>query len=164
MKTLLMLRHAKSSWDSSAESDFERPLNARGEADTPRIAKALQELGVTIDEIVSSPARRALSTAERVADEIGFGAAKVTQEPRLYEAGRKQILSIVDARDDAHSCVLLVGHNPGFHDVVEFLSGEWIGKYPTAALSVLELEEDNWSANYAGCAKLKQIIAPKTLD
>src|SRR5262245_47987964 len=122
MKTLLLLRHAKSDWGDSSLRDFDRPLATRGEKDAPRIGKALNKRGPLPDFIMSSPAARAKATIEAVA-----AAAKIDLpiqfEEKIYGAPSAELINLVRRLPNDCSCALLVGHNPGFEDLARRLSG-----------------------------------------
>lgn len=144
MKTLLILRHAKSSWADASLSDHERPLKKRGRRDAPRMGALLRDEDLTPEIIVSSTARRAIETADLVAEESGFdGELVATRE--LYHADPESYLEVAREHGGASEVVMLVGHNPGLEDLVEQLSGSW-QRMPTAALAHIELDIDSWSA------------------
>src|SRR5215472_16046156 len=113
MKTLLLLRHAKSDWDDHSLSDFDRPLASRGERDAPRIGKALRERGPLPEIIINSPAVRAKTTAEAVIKSAGLGINPQFDE-RIYGASPPELLALIRRIPDSISCALMVGHNPGF--------------------------------------------------
>ena len=123
VKTLLILRHAKSSWDDSALDDHERPLNSRGKRDAPRIARLAHDEGLIPELILSSDAVRAHLTAEAMADATG---AELLLDARLYHATVADILALIPTvvRDEA-ATVMIVGHNPGLEELVALLTGEW---------------------------------------
>jgi len=162
MKTLLLLRHAKSDWDDPSLRDFDRPLSERGERDAPRIGKALRKRGPLPDFIVSSPAARAKATIKAVAK-----AAKLELEIRfdesVYGASTPELMRLIRKLPDTSSCALLVGHNPGFEDLVGRLSGLH-ERMPTAALACLEFHADHWDGINEGQGKLAWLITPKQLD
>ncbi|RMG37540.1 MAG: histidine phosphatase family protein [Planctomycetota bacterium] len=147
MKTLLLMRHAKSSWDDPTLTDAERPLNARGLQDAPRIARALQDAGQVPDAILCSTARRAVETAALVRDTLGFK-GPFHSDARLYMATPAEIVMVVSeipkliGTDADH--VLLVGHNPGLQDFVELVTGTFV-RMPTAALVELSVPIASWS-------------------
>ncbi len=144
MKTLLILRHAKSSWADASLSDHERPLKKRGRRDAPKMGALLRDEELTPEIIVSSTARRAMETAELVAAESEFeGELIATRE--LYHADLESYLEVVREHAGTSDVVMLVGHNPGLEDLVEQLSGSW-QRMPTAALAQIELDIDSWSA------------------
>ena len=148
MKTLLVLRHAKSSWDDSALDDHERPLNARGEEDAPRMGQLAREEGLAPDLIVSSDAVRARLTAEAMADATG---GRILLDARLYHASATEILavlrSVVEHSDveNGVATVMIVGHNPGLEQLIALLTGE-LEALPTAALAEIALPIERWSA------------------
>ena len=144
MKTLLVLRHAKSSWDDQSLDDHERPLNARGERDAPRMGRLARKKRLSVELIISSDALRARLTAEAVADAIGYG-GQILLDPRLYHASAADILAVLrSAVDDNVTTVMIVGHNPGLEDLVARLTGDPEG-LPTAALAQIALPIDRWS-------------------
>jgi phosphohistidine phosphatase len=144
MKTLLVLRHAKSSWDDASIDDSQRPLNARGRRDAPRVGELLREQHVRLDAIVTSDAVRARSTAQAVAEAANY-AGELIIEPRLYLASPEDIVSVLqDLPEAGAETVMIVGHNPGLEDFVSRLTGER-HSLPTAALVRLALSIDRWS-------------------
>ncbi|HKA21206.1 MAG TPA: histidine phosphatase family protein [Blastocatellia bacterium] len=162
MKTLLLLRHAKSDWDDASLQDFDRPLAARGERDAPEMGKALQKREETLpDLIVSSPAARAKATVKAVVK-----AAKVNTEIQyneaIYGASSAELINLVNRLPDASSCAMLVGHNPGFEDLVGRLSGSH-ERMPTAALACLEFQVNSWSEVGEEQGKLVWLLTPKKL-
>src|SRR5688572_32706614 len=118
MKTLYVVRHAKSCWADPGQEDFERPLNDRGKRDAPRMGKRLKEKDVNPDIMLSSPAKRALSTCKRIADVLNYEKEKIKTEPDLYHANDDTILSIVQRLKDKHNIAMIFGHNPGLTDFV----------------------------------------------
>jgi phosphohistidine phosphatase len=162
MKTLLLLRHAKSDWDDPSLRDFDRPLAARGERDAPRIGKALRHRGPEPDLIVSSPAARAKATIEAV-----IKAAKLNLEVRfneaVYGASSPELMTLIRRLPDDSSCAMLVGHNPGFEDLVGRLSGSQ-ERMPTAALACIEFQIDHWEDANDGEGKLAWLLTPKQLS
>src|SRR6188474_1511952 len=138
VKTLLVLRHAKSSWDDQNLDDHDRPLNARGERDAPRMGRLARKKRLSVELIISSDALRARLTAEAVADAIGYG-GQILLDPRLYHASAADILAVLrSAVDDNVTTVMIVGHNPGLEDLVARLTGDPEG-LPTAALAQIAL-------------------------
>ncbi len=145
MKTLYLLRHAKSSWSFDDLSDQERPLNDRGRDDAPRMGQALARRGIRLDALVSSSAVRALSTAVLVARELGFAHDKITVDPAIYRADADALVAIVQALPDAADSVLLVGHNPTITDAANALSPTSFNELPTAAVVCLRFTADRWA-------------------
>jgi phosphohistidine phosphatase len=143
VKTLLVLRHAKSLWGTATLDDHERPLNERGAREGPKMGALVRECGLTPDLIVSSDAVRARLTAAAVAESSRFG-GEVQLEPRLYAASVEDILGVLSTVPEAHSgTVMIVGHNPGLEQLIARLTGEDQG-LPTAALAQIALPIDRW--------------------
>lgn len=145
MLLLTLVRHAKSSWDDPVLDDFDRPLNARGERDAPRMAVHVQRALGSPDRIVSSPAVRALSTARVFADAFGMTAAHVDQRPRIYEASAETLLTLVQMLDDGDRHVMLFGHNPGFTDLAHRLARCSFDDMPTCAVVQIGFGVKAWS-------------------
>jgi len=163
MKTLLLLRHAKSSWKDSEQDDHDRPLNKRGKRDAPRMGQLLRGEGLLPELIVSSSARRARKTAEHVIHHSGYrGETRFTVE--LYHASRPQLLALVGALPDSASRILLIGHNPGLEELLEALTSE-CRALTTAALAQVEANVDSWQRlSEGGLAKLVKVWQPRELD
>jgi phosphohistidine phosphatase len=141
MRTLLLLRHGKSDWDSDV-ADHERPLTRRGKRDALRLGAALGLRGLLPDTIVSSTARRARSTARRVAEALPEP-RQVSLEPNLYATSGAAYLSVAAALPDSAGTALLVGHNPLLEEAVLLLSGRALS-LPTASLVCVDLPIDSW--------------------
>ena len=148
MRKLLLLRHAKSSWDDQTLSDHDRPLSARGERDAPRMGAMLAEKDLVPDLIVTSTACRARSTAHVVAEAAGFH-GKLIETEMLYHSSPGQILSVLNDEATDESCVMLVGHNPGMEMLASHLSGRH-EIFPTAAIGAFECDVDDWSSFQLG--------------
>jgi phosphohistidine phosphatase len=144
MKTLYVIRHAKSSWDDPTLSDFDRPLNKRGLKDAPEMGKRLHKSPVAPDLLLSSPAERALATCTIIADEIGYAKIKIKTERNLYHADDAQILSTVQALDNKHSVVWIFGHNPGLTDFVNLIANAGIDNIPTSGVVACTLNISSW--------------------
>jgi phosphohistidine phosphatase len=161
MKKLLVMRHAKSSWDDASLADFERPLNDRGRRAAPFMGKFIADNGSTPDVIISSPAARARSTTELVADAMKYS-GDVVFDPEIYEAGPNTLVRVVSQIDDDHKTALLVGHNPGLESLIYHLTGVF-EPMPTAALAVIELDIESWDGINGGVGKLSAIYRPREL-
>jgi phosphohistidine phosphatase len=162
MKSLLIMRHAKSSWDNPAQNDHDRPLNKRGRRDAPRMGLWLRERSLVPDLIVSSSARRAIETTELLAPECG--ALAVETEPPLYHASPETWTHVIRSLPDSASRVLCIGHNPGIEEFLRLLTGDDVSM-PTAAIAWLELPIDAWRRFDArSSASLRQVWRPKELD
>ncbi len=161
MKTLLLLRHAKSDWDDPGLPDFDRPLAIRGRQDAPTIGKALKKRKPLPDLIIASPAFRARETIEAVIE-----AAKLDIQPQfdegIYGASSDELFALVRRLPKTSSCVLLVGHNPGFEELVGRLTGAY-ESMPTAALACIEFQGDDWEDVQDKVGKLAWLLTPKQL-
>lgn len=145
MKTLYLVRHAKSSWNNANLSDHDRPLNDRGERDAPLMGKRLHKRKPQPTIIIASSAVRAETTAILLAEAIGFSIADLKIDERLYGAEAKDVVSIIRELDNAIDCAMLVGHNPTFTDLINTLSGSQIDNVPTCGMAVLRFPIDTWS-------------------
>ncbi|MDX1412666.1 MAG: histidine phosphatase family protein [Candidatus Promineifilaceae bacterium] len=143
MKTLLVLRHAKSSWKDLSLADHDRPLNKRGKSDAPKMGTLLKKEDMVPDLIVASTAKRAARTAEIVAENCGYE-SEIFYTRELYAAWPEAYVEVLSQVTDNHKRVMVVGHNPGMEELVEDLSGEWV-RMPTAALAQVELDIELWS-------------------
>ena len=143
-KTLVLVRHAKSSWAESGLRDHDRPLNGRGTRDAPRMAARLLSRGVSPDLIVTSSAVRALTTARVFADELGLERDSIAVTEGVYGAGSQEIIDLLQALDDGYACVMVVGHNPTFTDLSNGLTTEEIGHLPTCSVVTLALDSVHW--------------------
>lgn len=146
MKTLYLLRHAKSSWKQPEIPDFERPLNTRGKKDASLMGKLLKEKSLNIDVIISSPAKRAKKTAKKVAKKIAYKKEKIVLKQEIYEANISEIFGILEQINaDIHS-VMLVGHNPTLTDVANLLLKDAkIDNIPTAGVVAITFNCQKWS-------------------
>ena len=143
MKTLLIMRHAKSSWDDPYLSDHDRPLNKRGKRDAPRMGQLLREEGLIPDLIISSTATRARKTAKHVARTCNVE-RPIRFSPELYQGGIDHYMQTLADCDDAYETILTVGHNPDLTEWLEKLTGQ-LFTFPTAAIAHLHLDLDVWS-------------------
>ena len=140
MKTLTLVRHAKSSWKHADLTDRERPLNKRGERDAPIMGKRIVAAGIRPSLIISSPAVRAWTTAKIIANEIGYPREFLQREDSLYHASLDDILDVLVAQDAEFNNVMLFGHNPGLTTFANYLSPGITNNLPTTGvLSVLSL-------------------------
>lgn len=144
MKTLTILRHAKSSWNKPGLRDFDRPLNGRGKRDAPDMGDRMKEAGIRPSLIMSSPAVRAWSTAKLVAAEIGYPIEFLQREPDLYHASAEQLLDVIAKQDEGFNNLVLVGHNPGLTDLANKLVPGLTGNLPTAGFVSLLIDNDTW--------------------
>ncbi|MFB9641176.1 SixA phosphatase family protein [Agromyces lapidis] len=160
MKTLYLVRHAKSDWGDPLLDDHDRPLNDRGLRDAPAMGRRLAERGVRPDRIVTSTAVRARSTARLLARTLGIGDDHVVEERKLYAASDRSILAVAAGLDDALDVAMLVGHNPGMSDAVGELTGEWV-ELPTCAVVECRVGVDAWAELVEGTGELVGVDTPK---
>lgn len=144
MKTLTIVRHAKSSWNDSSLSDRDRPLNKRGTRDAPVMGAHIASAGIRPSLIVSSPATRAWTTARAVARQIGYPIEFLQREDELYLASLNEILDVVAAQDDDFGSLMLFGHNPGLTDFANYLVPGLTNNLPTAGVVSVGFERDDW--------------------
>jgi phosphohistidine phosphatase len=162
MKTLLLFRHAKSDWDAEFGHDRERPLNKRGRRAAKRMGRYLVEAGSVPGRVLTSPAVRAWETV-RLASESGDWKSKIEVEEALYETAPDLIAGLVQQQPDAHSIVLLAGHEPAFSETVSRLIGGGQVSMPTAAIACVEFEVERWSEVSAPNGSLAWLMTPKLL-
>lgn len=144
MKILLVVRHAKSSWDNSVLSDFERPLNDRGKKDAPVMAERLKDKKIKIDAYISSPAKRAKKTAKIFMEEFGAKEKDLTLVQSLYEASVDDFYHAVERLDDKDDTVALFSHNPGVTDFINSLECSPIYNMPTCGVYALKINTKHW--------------------
>lgn len=161
MKTLFLLRHAKSSWKDAAQTDFMRPLNERGRQAAPLIGKYMRKQKLQPDLILCSPAERARQTIALVCEAAKFK-TELRFDERIYEASVAVLRALVSEIDESAGRVLLVGHNPGFEELLEMLTGE-VRRMPTAALAEIALDIEQWTNVREQSGELVQFVRPKEL-
>jgi phosphohistidine phosphatase len=171
MKSLHLLRHAKSSWDDPVERDFDRPLNGRGHRAARRMGEWLKEEAPFFQHIIASPALRIRQTIEGV--EAGYGARfRPEFDKRIYMASAASLFDLIRETPDSVESLLLIGHNPGLEDLLLLvtegdtghLRAEAHQKYPTATFASIELPVDSWADVGEGGARITRFIRPRDLD
>ncbi|MBX7127472.1 MAG: histidine phosphatase family protein [Cyclobacteriaceae bacterium] len=161
MKTLYLVRHAKSSWDNPGLDDRDRPLNERGLKDAPKMARRLKERDAAPGLLLSSPAVRALETCKMIAAGLGMPATAIHTDARLYHAGRRTLMEVVQSLDDKYRSVMIFGHNPGLTDFVNQLLDEDIENIPTCGVVAAELDLKHWKKASEACGSLEFFDYPK---
>ncbi len=161
MRHLFLVRHAKSSWNIPGLRDFDRPLNDRGHHDAPRMGKLLQGLGLQPDLMVSSPAKRAITTAQYFAEAMGIQADAIVQKPEIYEAFATDILEIMRALPDSAHTVFIFGHNPTFTDVSNRFTDKYIDNVPTCGVIQMESTAANWAEVTPDNTRVQHCFFPK---
>ena len=145
MKTLCLVRHAKSSWEDTALDDYDRPLNERGKKDARLMGNILQQQHILPDLMLSSPAKRAFSTAKKIAKAIGYNKENIQTDKKIYHAGLEQLLAIIQALPASEHSVMLVGHNPGLTDLSNLLCRKHIDNIPTCGVVCIEFDIETWN-------------------
>ena len=145
MKTLTLVRHAKSSWKDASLADRDRPLNKRGERDAPEMGCRIAAAGIRPSLIVSSPAVRAWTTAKIIAAEIGYPREFLQRESDLYLASLDNLLGVVAAQDNGFNNLMLVGHNPGLTAFANYLSPRLTNNVPTAGIVTVTIDRKDWN-------------------
>jgi phosphohistidine phosphatase len=169
MKTLTLLRHAKSTWDDPVARDFDRPLNRRGRRAARAVGAEMRRLGLEFDDVIASPAARVKETLADV--EAGYGRPLAPKfDERVYLATPETLLDLVHGFDDAVERLLLVGHNPGLERLALGLTGgdglrdEVAVKYPTGALAQIALPAHSWREVAPGSGRIARFVRPRDLD
>ena len=144
MKTLTLVRHAKSSWKDASLGDRKRPLNKRGKRDAPVMGRRIAAHGIRPSLIISSPAKRAWTTAQIIARELGYPLEFLQREEQLYLASLDDFLDVLVAQDEGFNSVMVVGHNPGMTDFANFLSPGLTHNLPTAGVVSVEIDQEHW--------------------
>jgi phosphohistidine phosphatase len=176
MLTLILLRHAKSSWDHAQLSDFKRPLAKRGKKAAPEMGAELARLGLRPDLILCSGAARARETLALLLPELGSQSPPVVYDDALYMALPDGLLTGLHTIEPDHhgkspQCVMMVGHNPGFEELALLLVGdgpaaelaELADKFPTASAAVITFDAEHWSEVGPGRGRLNHFLTPKRL-
>jgi len=144
MKTLYLVRHAKSYWKDQSIPDFDRPLNNRGKRDAPSMGEVLKNKKVKLDLIISSPAKRAMKTALAIADKLGYPEKKILYNEELYEASSSTLIKVVNKLDEKYDSVMIFGHNPGLTLMNNHISNNYIDNITTCGIVALQLD-NKWS-------------------
>ena len=143
-KELFVVRHAKSSWDDPTISDHDRPLNERGLRNAPDMGSRLSDREVLPDVLISSTALRARTTAEIIADSMNFPKDQIVFDRALYHASATELQEYIGGLNDAHTSVMLFGHNPGMTSLVSHLFGLALDNLPTCGVVYLQFSTESW--------------------
>lgn len=163
MKILTLVRHAKSSWKHPELADLQRPLNRRGQRDAPRMGSRLAAQQIRPQIIISSPAVRAVTTAEVIASELDGQPAEIIIDKRIFHAYSGQLLDVIRGFDASLHHVMLVGHNPGLTNLVEQLAQAGISNIPTCGIVVINFSFDHWRAVGGGTGDMLLFDYPKNI-
>ncbi|MBW2407608.1 MAG: histidine phosphatase family protein [Deltaproteobacteria bacterium] len=161
MKTLYLVRHAKSSWKYPKLDDFERPLNKRGRKNAPFMGRILKKLKVAPDLVISSPANRAAMTARMIASMINYPLEKIRYSESIYEFSEDALISVIKQINDRVNKAMIVGHNPATNGLANYIGDQPIGNIPTSGVCCLELDISSWANISERCGKLKFFEFPK---
>lgn len=161
MKRLYLARHAKSSWNEKGVSDHERGLNARGKRDAPHIGEVLYNNNYFPDIIYSSSAKRALTTANIIAEKLEYPIESIVVKDRIYEAATRDLVNIINEIDDKFESAMLFGHNPTFTVLSNLLTDKYIDNMPTCSVAVINLSVNSWKEVESDCGKLIAFEYPK---
>jgi len=161
MKTWVIVRQAKSSWSDPKLEDIDRPLNKRGYRDAPFMASLLHGKGFVPDAIISSPAKRALTTAYFFAEEWGIDSEFVQVEDSIYEAYPEELIELAHQFDDSWNTVFTFGHNPTITDLVNRYTSDHISNVPTCGVIVIKSKAEKWSTLSSRNSKLEDYFFPK---
>ena len=145
MIRLFLVRHAKSSWDDPSLDDIDRPLNERGKKNAPEMGIRLRKQGIKPDLLISSPAKRAFTTAKKISEEIGYPKKDIQIDDRLYHGSSNSMISVIQSLNEKVNSVMIFGHNPGFTDFANMLCGINIYNIPTAGIVAIDFSVDSWS-------------------
>jgi len=161
VKTLYLIRHAKSSWSNPVLTDFDRGLNKRGKRNAPFMGKRLADHGVLPDLILSSPAKRAKKTANKIAKEIGYPKGRIVFKKTLYHASVSNLLRLVTSVEDSIDSLFVIGHNWGITEFAEMLTRKELGNIPTSGIAAITFPFDLWQHISWGDGELLFFDFPK---
>jgi phosphohistidine phosphatase len=162
-KTLTLLRHAKSSWKDDAVADYDRPLNPRGRRDAPEMGRRLQAAGIRPSLIVSSPAKRAWTTASQIARVIGYPREFLQRDADLYLASAGTLMAVIQRQDPDFNHLMICAHNPGLTDLVAMLVPGLTDNLVTAAFVTVGAEAKDWHEFFAADLDLIAYEYPKKI-
>jgi len=161
VKSLTLLRHAKSSWNDSGLKDHDRPLNNRGERDAPDMGQRIHEAGIRPSLIVSSTAVRASTTAKFIAAELTYPAEFLQRDSKLYDASLDALLDFVAEQDTGFNNILVIAHNPGMTRFANYLVPGLTDNLPTCGVVSVTIDSDDWDLRNAGSVRLDLYDFPK---
>lgn len=164
MKTVLLIRHAKSSWGDLNLPDFERPLNDRGKADAPKMAKRIYNKDITIDTFISSPAKRAKKTAEIFAERYGLKKSDIVLVPELYHASDLIFFQAISNAPRKSKTIAIFSHNPAITEFANRLTETRIDNMPTCSIFAVQADIKNWAEFEQAPKKLYFFDFPKSVD
>ena len=158
MKTIFIIRHAKSDW-KSGEKDFDRILNDRGERQSKALGEYLNSKNLQPDLIISSAARRTVLTSLNIAEELNYSSSKIQKEQSIYEAHYEQYLPVIWGVNNKLNFIFIVGHNPGVSNLVYALTGDYL-EFKTSCVAKISFKVNNWEEVLPNTGNLEQFITP----
>jgi phosphohistidine phosphatase len=161
VKTLYLVRHAKSSWEYPDLEDFERPLNKRGRKSAQLMGEVLNRLQTAPDLMISSPANRAAMTARMIADKIHYPLDRILYTDAVYLAEEKALLDVIRNMDRRVNQSMLIGHNPGLTELADYLGDLQISNIPTSGVCCIDLEIPSWKELGEHCGKMRFFEYPR---
>ena len=164
MKTVLLIRHAKSSWGDLSLPDFDRPLNSRGKTDAPMMAKRVNNKKIDIDAFISSPAKRARKTAEIFAKEYGIKKTDVLLVPELYHASDSIFYETIAKAPGGSNSIAIFSHNPGITEFVNRLTANRVDNMPTCSIFAVKADINHWSEFELATKEFYFFDFPKSAD
>ena len=164
MKTLYLVRHAKSSWKYPDLDDFERPLNHRGKKDAPIMGHWLRSKKIIPDLIISSPALRASMTARIISETLSYPTERIKYKDQIYESSLASFFKIIGKTEESVKSLMLVGHNPGITSLANTLSDIYVDNIPTCGIYALNLKIAKWADIADKCGVLKFFKFPKNIS
>jgi phosphohistidine phosphatase len=162
-RVLTLLRHAKSSWNNNDLEDFHRPLNNRGLKVAPVMGQRFADKKCKLDAIISSPALRAITTAQIIAQKNGFIVEQISPNIDIYEATLDVLMNLIHQVNDQLGSIMLVGHNPGFTELVNYLGNVSIDNMPTCSMAQIEFDVGSWQEISEHSGKLISFDYPKLI-
>jgi phosphohistidine phosphatase len=162
-KTLYLVRHAKSSWKNPGLADSQRPLNKRGKRDAPLMGKTLMDRKEIPELLISSPAKRALSTAKQFAKEFNYPKEKINISDTLYMASSADFYNVIEKHDNSLKSIMLFSHNPGITDFANSISGSDIENIPTSGTVIIDFDTNSWKEIKKTKGDIIFFISPKML-
>ena len=161
MRSLYLVRHAKSSWAEPGLNDSSRPLNGRGKHDAPLMGKLLKKLGASPEVLITSPAKRAKSTAKRIAAELSFDKKNLVENDQLYLADIDDFIDVIKKVQDKHKEIMIFSHNYGITDFANYISDSGIENIPTCGTVRIDFDLDSWDSIKEKKGKLVFFEYPK---
>lgn len=161
MKTLYLVRHAKSSWDNPDLRDYDRPLNKRGQRDAPMMAHRLALMKIYVDLMLSSPANRAYTTASIMASVLNYRQRDIKTDETIYHASRHELIEVLKKTNTQINALMFFGHNPGFTDLANKLADADIDNIPTCGIVGIRLEIADWTEIHKNSGEIMFFEYPK---